>query len=67
MKNWVKKIWGPFILLSLAVALCFEFESVETFNHQGEKDEVIVSAPKDNAETLKTKPPPLKVIPRWAS
>lgn len=53
--------------MALAVALYFEFESVETFNPQGKKDELIVSAPKDNAETLKTKPSPQKVIPRGAS
>ncbi len=34
MKNWMTKIWLPFLLLSLAAALYLEFGSVVSFNPQ---------------------------------
>ena len=66
MQNWFKKIWVPFLLLALAVALYFEFGSVETFNPQEEKGELIASASRERVETLRTKSLLQKVISRLA-
>ncbi len=41
----VTKIWLPFLLLALVVALYFEFDSVETFDLQAGRGESIVSVP----------------------
>jgi hypothetical protein len=67
MNNWVTKIWLPILLLALAVAIYFEFGSVETFDPQVGRGGPVVNVPLERRAPPKGKQVAQKVVARGQS